>query len=287
MVVFLRREPGRFWTDRLIISGLSHGARASLCPIIGSLQSAAPDSHSERQVQRAEGPMATTYLKKPTRRSRRSTPPPPRRCARMLGEIQAGGEEAVRRYARDLDGYSGEIVLGEAALRRRRSGADARHQGRHPLRARPRAGLRPPPARLDARVQAELMPGLDVGQRLIPCNTAGCYVPGRPLCACRQRDHERGHGAGGGREAHRRHLAGDQGPRRAPRHPLRDEAVRRAHRARARRRAGRGGPGLRHSSAATRPTSSSGPATASSPKPSACCSAASASTWWPGRPSRP
>jgi sulfopropanediol 3-dehydrogenase len=34
--------------------------------------------------------------------------------SQMLADIQAGGEEAVRRYARDLDGYSGDIVLGEA-----------------------------------------------------------------------------------------------------------------------------------------------------------------------------
>ena len=58
--------------------------------------------------------MAITYLK-------RSHPPQQaidtataETVSRMLAEIQAGGAEAVRRYARDLDGYAGEIVLGAA-----------------------------------------------------------------------------------------------------------------------------------------------------------------------------
>ncbi len=96
----------------------------------------------------------------------------------MLAEMQAGGEEAVRRYARDLDGYSGEIVLGAADF----AAADkaltpgikddirfARDRVQDFAR-RQRDSMH--------EFQAELLPGLLVGQKLIPCNTAGCYVPG-------------------------------------------------------------------------------------------------------------
>jgi sulfopropanediol 3-dehydrogenase len=97
---------------------------------------------------------------------------------KMLDEIKAGGEEAVRRYARDLDGYSGEIVLGDAAFA-------AAEKALSP-------GMRDDIRFARDRVQdfarrqrdsmhefsAELLPGLIAGQRLIPCNTAGCYVPG-------------------------------------------------------------------------------------------------------------
>ena len=34
----------------------------------------------------------------------------------MLDEIAAGGEDAARRYARELDGWQGDIVVGEAAF---------------------------------------------------------------------------------------------------------------------------------------------------------------------------
>jgi sulfopropanediol 3-dehydrogenase len=97
---------------------------------------------------------------------------------KMLADIQAGGEEAVRRYARDLDGYTGEIVLGEADFA-------AAEKALSP-------GIKADIAFSRDRVQdfarrqrdsmhefkAELLPGLIAGQRLIPCGTAGCYVPG-------------------------------------------------------------------------------------------------------------
>jgi sulfopropanediol 3-dehydrogenase len=97
---------------------------------------------------------------------------------KMLDEIKSGGEEAVRRYARDLDGYSGEIVLGEAAFA-------AAEKALTP-------GIRDDIRFARDRVQdfarrqrdsmhefsAELIPGLMAGQKLIACNTAGCYVPG-------------------------------------------------------------------------------------------------------------
>jgi sulfopropanediol 3-dehydrogenase len=96
----------------------------------------------------------------------------------MLAAIASGGEEAVRRYARDLDGYRGEIVLGEAAFaaaeRELTQGVKddirfARDRVQDFAR-RQRDSMH--------EFKAELLPGLEVGQRLIPCNTAGCYVPG-------------------------------------------------------------------------------------------------------------
>jgi sulfopropanediol 3-dehydrogenase len=96
----------------------------------------------------------------------------------MLAAIESGREEAVRRYARDLDGYTGEIVLGEAAF------AAAEHTLSPGIKddirfARDRVqdfARRQRDSMQEFR--AELLPGLEVGQRLIPCNTAGCYVPG-------------------------------------------------------------------------------------------------------------
>ena len=122
--------------------------------------------------------MATTYLK-------RSSPPQQaidtataETVSRMLAESQLGGEDAVRRHARDLDGYAGEIVLGEADFAAARRAltpgvkADIRfaRDRVQDFARRQRDSLH--------EFRAELLPGLEVGQRLIPCNTAGCYVPG-------------------------------------------------------------------------------------------------------------
>ncbi len=97
---------------------------------------------------------------------------------RMLDEIKSGGEEAVCRFARDMDGYQGDIVLGEAAFA----------AAERALSPGVKDDIRFARDRVQdfARLQresmhefsAELLPGLVAGQRLIPCGTAGCYVPG-------------------------------------------------------------------------------------------------------------
>lgn len=122
--------------------------------------------------------MATTYLKRSSPSQQAIDTATAETVSRMLAEIQLGGEEAVRRHARDLDGYAGEIVLGEADFAAARRAltpgvkADIRfaRDRVQDFARRQRDSLH--------EFRAELLPGLEVGQRLIPCNTAGCYVPG-------------------------------------------------------------------------------------------------------------
>src|SRR3990172_8252059 len=95
----------------------------------------------------------------------------------MLAEIERRGEAAVREYAAKLDGWSGEIVVtpDEVERRTRDIPADikrdikfATEQVRTFALAQ-RASLQ--------EFSTELKPGLRAGQRLIPVNVAGCYVP--------------------------------------------------------------------------------------------------------------
>ena len=122
--------------------------------------------------------MAIQYLKKANPPQQAIDTATADTVRKMLGEMQAGGEEAVRRYARDLDGYTGEIVLGDAAFAAAERALSpgikddirfARDRVQDFAR-RQRESMH--------EFQAELLPGLLVGQKLIPCNTAGCYVPG-------------------------------------------------------------------------------------------------------------
>ena len=97
---------------------------------------------------------------------------------RMLAEILVGGEEAVRRYARDFDGWTGDIVLGEEAFAKAEK---ALSEGvKQDIRyARDRVCSFAQLQRDSLHeFQSELRPGLIAGQKLIPVATAGCYVPG-------------------------------------------------------------------------------------------------------------
>lgn len=97
---------------------------------------------------------------------------------RILDEVAAGGEDAARRFAAELDGWHGEIVVG----------ADAFRRAEQALPGGVKDDLRYAHARVSAFAQrqrdsllefeAELRPGLVAGQKLIPVATAGCYVPG-------------------------------------------------------------------------------------------------------------
>ncbi|MEY3510058.1 MAG: putative histidinol dehydrogenase, partial [Pseudomonadota bacterium] len=97
---------------------------------------------------------------------------------RMLADIKAEGREAVERYARDLDGYTGKVLLDEDDMARAiqrvpvtvREDIAFAHQRVRDFAQRQRDSL--------AEFEVELMSGLVAGQKLIPVNTAGCYVPG-------------------------------------------------------------------------------------------------------------
>jgi sulfopropanediol 3-dehydrogenase len=97
---------------------------------------------------------------------------------RMLAEIEAGGEEAVRRYARELDGYGGEIVVGEEAFARAERALSAGVKDDIAFASRRIQDFARRQRESMQEFEIELLPGLTAGQRLIPCQTAGCYVPG-------------------------------------------------------------------------------------------------------------
>jgi sulfopropanediol 3-dehydrogenase len=96
----------------------------------------------------------------------------------MLQDIEQGGEAKAREYARKLDGWDKEIVLTrdeiDAAIEKVPEQAKQDIQFSH---ARVKAFAEAQLASM-TEFETELSPGLFAGQRLIPVNTAGCYVPG-------------------------------------------------------------------------------------------------------------
>jgi len=95
----------------------------------------------------------------------------------MLAAIAQGGEQAVRDYAARLDGWPGPIVATADEIERRTRDIPASVK-RDIEFATERVRRFALAQRESIReFSTEIQPGLVAGQRLIPVNVAGCYVP--------------------------------------------------------------------------------------------------------------
>lgn len=121
--------------------------------------------------------MARTQLKAAQRPDVSRSPDVTGRVADLLHSIESGGEQVVRALASEYDGWDGPIIVErhivEAASRNMPPTLvdDIRTAHRH-IRDFARA-------QLDSieEIEVELAQGLVAGQRLVPVQTAGCYVP--------------------------------------------------------------------------------------------------------------
>ena len=121
--------------------------------------------------------MSMTYLKRAARTPASGADETRAVVERMLAEIEAGGEAAVRGYAERLDGWTGELVVSREAIEH--AGAALAPQLREDI-AFAHAQIDAFARRQRESLQefsVELYPGLVTGQRLIPVNVACCYVP--------------------------------------------------------------------------------------------------------------
>jgi sulfopropanediol 3-dehydrogenase len=122
--------------------------------------------------------MTQTYLKRGATADPVQAADLSQSVATMLAELEQGGEDVARRMARDLDRFDGDVVVSAAVM----DAACARvpqslkddiayaHENIACFATAQRDSLQP--------FAVELRPGLVAGQRLIPVQAAGCYVPG-------------------------------------------------------------------------------------------------------------
>ncbi len=121
--------------------------------------------------------MSITYLKAATRTAETETASAREVVAQMLQTIATGGESAVKDYALKLDKWSGPIVVTPEEIQSRTAGVSQSTRDDIDIAVRQ--------VRLFAEAQRdsisdfslEIAPGLKVGQKLVPINVAGCYVP--------------------------------------------------------------------------------------------------------------
>jgi sulfopropanediol 3-dehydrogenase len=100
-----------------------------------------------------------------------------RMVGEMLAAIEKRGEAAVREYARNLDRWTGEIVVSPEEIERRTSAIPA--QIKRDIEFATERVRRFAKAQRESlrEFETEVAPGLRAGQRLVPVNVAGCYVP--------------------------------------------------------------------------------------------------------------
>jgi len=122
--------------------------------------------------------MAITYLKKASKTPATGQDDTNEIVRKMLQEIEQGGEQKAKEYANKLDGWAKEVVVTSEEI----------EQAKQTLPEQIKEDIRFSHARVKSFAEAqlasmtefetELSPGLFCGQRLIPVQTAGCYIPG-------------------------------------------------------------------------------------------------------------
>lgn len=121
--------------------------------------------------------MHTQYLKRATKTPETETAAAQQVVAEMLAEIEKRGEAAVREYSIRLDQWPGDILVTAADIERRtrdipegvKSDIEFASEKVRRFALAQRASMQ--------EFSTEIHPGLIAGQRLIPVNVTGCYVP--------------------------------------------------------------------------------------------------------------
>ncbi len=122
--------------------------------------------------------MAIHYIRKASRTPSTGQDDTHQTVRAMLQEIEQGGEAKVREYARKLDGWEKEVVVSREEIEQ--AEASLPEQTRQDIRfshSRVKAFAQAQLASMN-EFETELSPGLFCGQRLVPVQTAGCYIPG-------------------------------------------------------------------------------------------------------------
>jgi sulfopropanediol 3-dehydrogenase len=121
--------------------------------------------------------MTIHYLKKAAKTPETETATAQKVVGEMLAEIEKRGEDAVREYAKKLDNWSGDILVTPEEMERRTKDIPA--EIKRDIEFAADQVRRFAEAQRDSirEFQVELYPGVTAGQRLLPVNVAGCYVP--------------------------------------------------------------------------------------------------------------
>jgi sulfopropanediol 3-dehydrogenase len=122
--------------------------------------------------------MAREYLKKATLTSKSDASETHEIVQKILADIEAGGDAAAMDYAAKFDKYNGNILLSQAEIDaaiaavpdKLKADIQFAHDNVKRFAEAQKATV--------ADIELEVVPGLIAGQKAIPVDAAGCYVPG-------------------------------------------------------------------------------------------------------------
>ena len=122
--------------------------------------------------------MTVVYLKKASKTTATGTDETRKIVTEMLSNIEQGGEAEALRYGKELDGYEGEAIIGADQIAA--AGKMVSETLKDDIQFAYDRVTRFAHAQRESisSFEAEIYPGLWAGQKLIPIETAGCYVPG-------------------------------------------------------------------------------------------------------------
>ncbi|WP_425085734.1 histidinol dehydrogenase [Ruegeria profundi] len=122
--------------------------------------------------------MPREYLKKATLTSKSDASETKKIVRDILDEIEAGGDEAAMAYARKFDNYDGEILLSPEAIEA--ASALVPEKLKQDIQFSHANVKKFAEAQLGTvkDFETEVVPGFIAGQKAIPVDAAGCYVPG-------------------------------------------------------------------------------------------------------------
>ena len=122
--------------------------------------------------------MTKKYLKKAPLHSRSKDIKTQKIVQDILSEIEEGGDEKALEYAAKFDNYDGEIILSKNAIdaatalvpEKMKQDIKFAHSNVERFAKAQKSTV--------ANFETEVVPGLIAGQKAIPVNAAGCYIPG-------------------------------------------------------------------------------------------------------------
>ena len=122
--------------------------------------------------------MTIKYLKKAPLHSRSNDTKTQKIVQDILSEIEEGGDEKALEYAAKFDNYDGEIILSKNAIdaatalvpEKMKQDIKFAHSNVERFAMAQKSTV--------ANFETEVVPGLIAGQKAIPVNAAGCYIPG-------------------------------------------------------------------------------------------------------------
>ncbi len=122
--------------------------------------------------------MAIKFLKKAEKNPQTGSLETRKIVENMLNELENGKEEVALKYAKELDGYSGDAVLTKEQIEQ--ASKEVSQKLKDDIRFSHERIRKFAEAQKNSikEFETELSPGLWAGQKLIPIETAGCYVPG-------------------------------------------------------------------------------------------------------------